>query len=90
MRLLKKQTPTDIDILKMWDYERENACGNYDTYEEYLKAYPDETSYMFLPEHKWDELRPTFKVMKSKANNIIKIFKEWENDIKRTGEKLYR
>ena len=89
MRLFR-QKRTANEILNEWDMARITACKDYDTYEEYVKAFPDPTSFMFLSEYEWDKLRPTFKVMKSKAKTIINIFKEWENDINRTGEKLYR
>lgn len=69
---------------------REKAPQKFDTYEEYRQMYSDPTDIMYMSEIEWDKRKPMRSVFNSKLANIINIFKEWENDINRTGEKLYR
>ena len=65
---------------------RKAITKKYDTYQDYLKDYPDKTSIMYMSEHEWDKVRPTSDVFNGKLLNIRALFANWEYDIKHLGE----
>ena len=50
----------------------------------FIRTYPGERITRLL------DKKPTAEIFADKLRKIRFIFKEWENDINRTGEKLYR